>query len=35
MGVVGTTMVPFAHLPEEERWGLADYVLELENAKKK
>lgn len=34
-GVVGTTMVPFAHLPEEERWGLAYYVLELKGAKKK
>jgi mono/diheme cytochrome c family protein len=32
-GVDGTTMVPFGHLPEDERWGLAYYVLELRGAK--
>jgi mono/diheme cytochrome c family protein len=33
-GIEGTTMVPYAHLPEEERWALAYYVLELRKAKK-
>lgn len=33
-GIDGTTMVSFSHLPEEERWALAYYVLEL-RAKKK
>jgi mono/diheme cytochrome c family protein len=32
-GVDGTTMVPFGFLPEDERWGLAYYVLELRGAK--
>lgn len=32
-GVDGTTMVPFGHLPEDERWALAYYVLELRGAK--
>lgn len=33
-GLPGTPMVAFAHLPEEERWALAYYVLELRNAGK-
>jgi mono/diheme cytochrome c family protein len=33
-GIDGTTMVSYAHLPEEERWALAYYVLELRKAKK-
>ncbi len=33
-GVDGTTMVPFGFLPEDERWALAYYVLELRGAKK-
>jgi high-affinity iron transporter len=28
-GVPGTGMVPFAHLPEEERWAITYYVLDL------
>jgi mono/diheme cytochrome c family protein len=32
-GVQGTTMVPFAHLSEDERWALAYYVLELRGGK--
>lgn len=31
-GLKGTTMVSFAHLSEEERWGLAYYVTELRKA---
>lgn len=26
-GLTGTTMAPFAHLPEEERWAVTHYVL--------
>jgi mono/diheme cytochrome c family protein len=33
-GIDGTTMTSYAHLPEEERWALAYYVLELRKAKK-
>jgi mono/diheme cytochrome c family protein len=32
-GVAGTTMVPFGHLSEDERWALAYYVVELHGAK--
>ncbi len=28
-GVTGTPMVAFAHLPEDDRWALAHWVLEL------
>lgn len=28
-GVPGTAMVPFAHVPEDDRWALAHWVLEL------
>ncbi|MBK7859813.1 MAG: cytochrome c [Archangiaceae bacterium] len=28
-GVAGTAMVPFAHIPEDDRWALAHWVLEL------
>jgi mono/diheme cytochrome c family protein len=28
-GIDGTTMIPFGHLSEEERWALTYYVLEL------
>jgi len=31
-GVPGTPMVGFGHLPEEERWALAYWVLELKAA---
>lgn len=34
-GVAGTTMAPFGHLAEEERWAIAYYVLELRGAKPK
>ncbi len=30
-GVTGTAMAAYPHLPEEERWALAYYVLELKN----
>ena len=33
-GLKDTAMVSFAHLPEEERWGLAYYVLQLRAAGK-
>lgn len=33
-GLAGTVMVAFAHLPEEERWALSYYVLELRKAGK-
>jgi len=33
-GITGTGMVAFAHLPQEERWALTYYVLELRGAKK-
>jgi len=33
-GLPNTAMVSFAHLPEEERWALAYYVLDLRNAGK-
>lgn len=33
-GIKGTTMVSFAHLPEQDRWALAYYVIELRNAGK-
>ncbi|HYO65039.1 MAG TPA: cytochrome c [Archangium sp.] len=29
-GIPGSTMVPFAHLPEQDRWALTHYVLELQ-----
>lgn len=32
-GVDGTTMAPFGFLPEDERWGLTYYVLDLRGAK--
>ncbi len=28
-GVPGTAMIPFKHLPEEERWAIAYYVADL------
>jgi len=34
-GIDGTTMVSYGHLPEEERWALAYYVLELKAKAKK
>jgi mono/diheme cytochrome c family protein len=34
-GIEGTTMVSFGYLPEDERWALAHYVLELRKAKAK
>ena len=33
-GLPGTAMVSFAHLPEQDRWALAYYVLELRAAGK-
>lgn len=33
-GLPGTVMVAFAHLPEEERWAISHYVLELRKAAK-
>lgn len=33
-GVPGTAMVAFGHLPEEDRWGLAHYVLSFRKGKK-
>lgn len=33
-GVKGTGMIAFKHLPEEERWALAYYVLSLHHPKK-
>jgi mono/diheme cytochrome c family protein len=33
-GSPGTAMIAFKHLSEEERWGLAYYVLELKSARK-
>ncbi len=32
-GLPGTSMVSFAHLPEDERWGLVHYVLSLRKKK--
>lgn len=32
-GLDGTSMAAYGHLSEEERWGLAYYVLELRKAK--
>lgn len=32
-GIAGTAMVPFGHLPEEERWAITYYVLQLRGAK--
>ncbi len=34
-GIDGTTMVSFGHLPDDERWALAYYVLELRGGKAK
>jgi len=34
-GLPNTAMVAFAHLPEEERWALAYWVVELKKAAKK
>jgi len=34
VGLKDTAMVSFKHLPEEDRWALAYYVLELRNAGK-
>ncbi len=33
-GSPGTAMIAFKHLPDEERWGLAFYVLDLKSAGK-
>jgi mono/diheme cytochrome c family protein len=33
-GVKGTGMIAFKHLPEEERWALAYYVLSLHHPRK-
>lgn len=32
-GIKNTSMAPFAHISEEERWGLAYYVLKLRSGK--
>ncbi len=32
-GIAGTSMAPFGHLPADERWGLAYYVLDLRGGK--
>lgn len=32
-GVKNTSMAPFGHLSEDERWGLAYYVLKIRNGK--
>lgn len=32
-GIEGTTMIPFSHLPADERWALTHYVLDLRNGK--
>jgi mono/diheme cytochrome c family protein len=34
-GIDGTTMASYAYLPDDERWALAYYVLELRKAKAK
>ncbi len=34
-GIDGTTMVSFGHLPDDERWALAYYVLDLRGGKAK
>ncbi len=34
-GVKGTAMMPFKHLPDEDRWALSYYVLSLERGAKK
>jgi mono/diheme cytochrome c family protein len=34
-GIEGTTMVGYGHLPEDERWALTYYVLDLRAAKAK
>ncbi len=34
-GVKGTAMVPFKHLPDEDRWALSYYVLSLRGGAKK
>jgi mono/diheme cytochrome c family protein len=34
-GVKGTQMVPFKHLPEEDRWALTFYVLSLKDEAQK
>ncbi|HYG68800.1 MAG TPA: cytochrome c [Anaeromyxobacteraceae bacterium] len=34
-GIEGTTMIPFGHLPPEERWALTYYVLDLRKPAKK
>lgn len=28
-GLAGTAMAPFAHIPEEDRWGIAYYIKSL------
>lgn len=28
-GLAGTAMAPFAHIPEEDRWGLAYHILSM------
>ena len=33
-GLVGTSMVGFEHLPEDERWALTHYLLSFRKAKK-
>ncbi len=34
-GVKGTAMIPFKHLPDEDRWALSYYVLSLKDGAKK
>ena len=34
-GLKGTTMVGFAHVPEEERWGIVHYILSERKPAKK
>jgi high-affinity iron transporter len=34
-GVKGTAMIPFKHLPDEDRWALSYYVVSLEHGAKK
>ncbi len=34
-GVKGTAMMPFKHLPDEDRWALSYYVLSLKDGAKK
>jgi mono/diheme cytochrome c family protein len=34
-GLTGTSMAPYGHLPEDERWALTHYVLSLRGPAKK